>query len=162
VKITILTPRPDYSAEWRWAFDVEANALASAGADVTAQCWSEPFEADRFDLVLPLVAWGYHQHFEDWLALLDRFESEGTAIQNPVPLLRWNSDKAYLAELYDAGIPTVPTEVAESLDDDSLTHARHRFGCNDLVVSLRFPQARGVHSGSARTIRFRIRSEARR
>ena len=28
---------------------------------------------------------------------------------NPVPALRWNSDKAYLSDLAAAGVPTVPT-----------------------------------------------------
>ena len=134
MKIAILTPRPDYSAEWRWAYDVEAAALASAGAEIHERRWSEPFDASGFDLVLPLVAWGYHQHFDLWLDVLDRFERDCVPIHNPVPLLRWNSDKAYLADLYEVGIPTVPTQIAESLDEQALGHARARFGCTDLVV----------------------------
>jgi glutathione synthase/RimK-type ligase-like ATP-grasp enzyme len=123
VELAILIPEADYSADWRWAYDVEAGALEVAGAKVEPLVWSEPFDGSRFDVVLPLVAWGYHKHFDRWLAVLDRLEKQRVHVQNPVPLLRWNSDKNYLAELYERGIPVVPTEVAESLD-----------GCSDLVV----------------------------
>lgn len=134
MRIAILTPRPNYSADWRWAYDVEASALVSAGCTVEPVCWSDPFLADQFDLILPLVAWGYHQHFEDWLALLDRLERDKAPVRNPVSLLRWNSDKSYLARLYDAGIATVPTEITPALDDEGLGNARKRFACTDLVV----------------------------
>jgi glutathione synthase/RimK-type ligase-like ATP-grasp enzyme len=134
VKLAILIPEADYSAEWRWAYDIEAESLVAAGAEVSPVVWSEPFDPREFDLVLPLVAWGYHKHFDRWCAVLDRFEKEGAPVQNPVPLLRWNSDKAYLAELYDKGVPVVPTEVADPLDDESLEQIRAHFDCADLVV----------------------------
>jgi glutathione synthase/RimK-type ligase-like ATP-grasp enzyme len=134
VKLAVLIPEADYSAEWRWAYDIEVGALVEAGADVAPIVWSDPFNAAAFDLVLPLLAWGYHKHFDRWCAVLDRLESSGARVLNPVPLLRWNSDKAYLAELYENGIPVVPTEVAESLDETSLERIRHHFGCTDVVV----------------------------
>ena len=44
------------------------------------------------------------------------------------PLLRWNSDKAYLAELGAKGVPTVPTRLVEALDEAALAEARAEFG----------------------------------
>jgi glutathione synthase/RimK-type ligase-like ATP-grasp enzyme len=134
VRIAILTPRPDYSAEWRWAYDVESAAIASAGADVRPHCWSEPVDPHEFDLVLPLVAWGYHHHFGRWMEVLDEFERAAAPVRNPIPVLRWNSDKAYLAELWQRGIATVPTEVVDHLDEAALERVRSHFGCSDIVV----------------------------
>jgi glutathione synthase/RimK-type ligase-like ATP-grasp enzyme len=134
VKLAVLIPEADYSADWRWAYDVEAEALAAAGADVSPIVWSDPFDPADFDLILPLVAWGYHKHFDRWLQVLGRLEDQGARVRNPVPLLRWNSDKAYLAELYDKGVPVVPTEIADPLNDESLARIRAHFGCADLVV----------------------------
>ena len=37
--------------------------------------------------------------FAEWQALLDRFERDAVPVANPVPVLRWNGDKSYLAEL---------------------------------------------------------------
>ena len=134
MKIAMLVPRSDYSADWRWAYEVEADALAAAGAEVHAQVWSEPVPQGDFDLVMPLVAWGYHQHFDLWLATLDRLEAHAVPVRNPVPLLRWNSDKSYLAEMFERGIPTVPTELVEGLDEASLDAVRRHFGSSDIVV----------------------------
>jgi glutathione synthase/RimK-type ligase-like ATP-grasp enzyme len=134
VKLAVLVPEADYSADWRWAYDVEAAALIEAGAEVTPVVWSEPFDAAAYDLVLPLVAWGYHKHFARWMSVLDRLEAQGARVRNPIPLLRWNSDKSYLAELYERGVPVVPTEVAEALDADSLAAIRSHFDCSELVV----------------------------
>ena len=134
MKLAILIPEADYSADWRWAYDVEAGALEAAGAKVEPIIWSEPFGGSQFDLVLPLVAWGYHKQFDRWLAVLDRLEKQRAKLQNPIPLLRWNSEKNYLAELYERGIPVVPTEVAEALDEKSLDRIRAHFACTDVVV----------------------------
>ena len=41
-------------------------------------------------------------------------EAERWPMFNPVPLLRWNGDKAYLVELGDAGVATVPTLAVEA------------------------------------------------
>jgi glutathione synthase/RimK-type ligase-like ATP-grasp enzyme len=134
VKFAILVPEADYSADWRWTYDVEAEALEKAGFHVEPIVWTDAFDAAAYDLVLPLVAWGYHKHFDRWMTVLDRLEREGARVENPVHLLRWNSDKQYLAELYERGIPVVPTEVAEALDEASLDAIRKHFSCAELVV----------------------------
>ena len=134
MKLAILIPDADYSAEWRWAYDVEAQALIDAGAEVEPVRWTDERDLAEFDLVLPLVAWGYHKDYPRWLRFLDRLEQLGVPIENSVPLLRWNGDKAYLAELGAAGIPTVPTMIVEALDEAALDGARERFGCSEIVV----------------------------
>ena len=134
MRIAFLVPAPDYPEPWRWAFDPEAAVLREAGADVDAVPWTEARNLSRYDLILPLVAWGYHKDYQRWLALLDRCESEGIRLINPPALLRWNGDKAYLAELGDAGVPTVPTLAVESCCDADLEEARRRFESEWLVI----------------------------
>ena len=99
MRIAVLVPAPDYPEPWAWAYDVEAAALAAAGAEVEPVAWTEAEDLTDFDLVLPLVAWGYHLEYERWLAFLQRAEADRLPLVNPSPLLRWNGDKAYLAEL---------------------------------------------------------------
>ena len=134
MRIAFLVPDRDYPEPWRWAFDVEAQALIGAGADVEPVSWTEAGELAGFDLVLPLVAWGYHLRYDAWLAFLDRVEASGIAMLNPPALLRWNGDKSYLAELADSGVPTVPTLAVESCCDADLEEARRRFGTEWLVI----------------------------
>jgi glutathione synthase/RimK-type ligase-like ATP-grasp enzyme len=134
MRIAFLVPDPDYPEPWRWAYDVEAAVLATAGADVEPIAWTSVESLATFDLILPLVAWGYHLEYERWLALLNRAEQEHWPMINPPALLRWSSDKAYLAELGDKGVPTVPTLAVEACGDADLEEARRRFGAEWLVI----------------------------
>ncbi|HKN41388.1 MAG TPA: hypothetical protein VJV87_00685, partial [Sphingomicrobium sp.] len=128
MRAVILTPAPHFWEEWDWAYDVEADALRRGGIEVEPRPWTEPGDLAGFDLVMPLVAWGYHFDPQRWHALLDQLESEGRKVLNPVPLLRWNSDKRYLAELGRKGIAVIPTRIAERLDEAALAEARSEFG----------------------------------
>jgi glutathione synthase/RimK-type ligase-like ATP-grasp enzyme len=134
MRLAFLTPAPDFPEEWRWAFDVEAAALIDAGASVDPVPWTTAAELSGYDLILPLVAWGYHQRPAQWRALLDRFEERAAPVLNPPAVLRWSSDKDYLAELGAKGVPTIPTLVTDALDEGFLDAARQRFGKQRLVV----------------------------
>ena len=134
MRLAVLVPDPDYPEPWRWAFDVEADALKAAGCSVDAVAWTQLDDVDGYDLVLPLVAWGYHLDYQRWLALLDRAEREHWPMINPPALVRWNSDKAYLAELAERGVSTVPTLAVESCCDADLEEARRRFDSDWLVI----------------------------
>ena len=132
--IAVLVPDPDYPEEWRWAYDVEANALRAGGCTVDPIAWTRIDNLGGYDLVMPLVTWGYHLDYSRWLALLDRAEAEHWPMVNPPALLRWNSDKAYLAELAERGVSTVPTLAVEACCDADLDEARRRFGTDWLVI----------------------------
>jgi glutathione synthase/RimK-type ligase-like ATP-grasp enzyme len=129
-----LVPAPDYAEEWRWAFDVEAAALEAAGVEVDAVPWTEADDLTGYDLVLPLVVWGYHERPAQWFDFIDRIAAERLPVVNPPNMLRWNSDKSYLAELGGRGISTVPTLAVEELGDEHLREARERFGTGELIV----------------------------
>jgi len=133
VRAAILTPAPDFWEEWDWAYDVEADALQRGGIEVEPKPWKDPGDLSGFDLVMPLVAWGYHFEPQRWHELLDQLESDDRKVLNPVPLLRWNSDKRYLAELGRKGIAVIPTRIAERLDEAALADARAEFG-EELVI----------------------------
>ena len=134
MRIAILVPAPDYSEPWRWTYDPEAEALAAAGAEVVPIAWTDADNLSNFDLVLPLVVWGYHLDYRRWLGLLHRAEAQRWPMVNPPALLRWNGDKAYLAELAERGVSTVPTLAVEACCDADLEEARRRFDSDCLVV----------------------------
>ena len=129
----VLTPAPDFGEAWDWAYDVEAAALEAGGMEVEARPWSEPGAFGSGDFVLPLVAWGYHQEPRRWHAVLDALEASGATVVNPVPVLRWNSDKAYLTELAARGVPTIASRLVAALDEDALAEARDEWG-GELVI----------------------------
>jgi glutathione synthase/RimK-type ligase-like ATP-grasp enzyme len=66
--------------------------------------------------------------------LLGRAERFGWPMINPTALLRWNGDKAYLAELATRGVSTVPTLAVEACGDADLKEARRQFQSDWLVI----------------------------
>ncbi len=84
-------------------------AVAAAGLEPAVAAWDDPaVDWASFDLVVANYTWGYvlrREPFLDWAATV----AARTRLVNPEPVLRWNSDKAYLADLAAAGVPTVPT-----------------------------------------------------
>ena len=134
MRLAFLTPAPDYPEPCDWAFDVEAEAVRSRGVEVDGVPWTEGRDLSSYDLVLPLVAWGYHERYPQWLGFLDDLQAKGLPVVNPPELLRWNSDKDYLKELGAKGIPTVLTIEADALEDVDLAAAADRFGTTELVI----------------------------
>ncbi|HEV3265300.1 MAG TPA: hypothetical protein VG014_07235 [Acidimicrobiales bacterium] len=84
-------------------------ALVAAGFDAQVVIWDDPMvDWQSFDLVTVNYAWGYvtrRREFLDWAATV----ATETRLVNPEPLVRWNSEKTYLADLAADGIPIVPT-----------------------------------------------------
>jgi hypothetical protein len=81
-------------------------ALAERGVTAEPAIWDDAdVDWDQFDLVVVRSTWDYalrQQEFVAWAAGVPR-------IANPAPLLAWNTDKFYLRELEQAGVPVVPT-----------------------------------------------------
>ena len=130
-KIAILTPAPDYYEDWSVP---AADYRRLLGDDISFLEWTDPGDLAGFDLILPILAWGYQRDCPAWFALLDRFEAENLPVANPAKVLRWNTDKAYLAELAEAGVATVPTLIRESMNDAALASAREILESPRLVV----------------------------
>ncbi len=133
-RVVILVPASDYYENWHPAFARKAAALTGAGLIVEQRVWTGPGDLSGYDLILPLFAWGYQRDVAAWYALLDRLEADALPVVNPVPVLRWNSDKAYLSELAAKGIAVVPTIEVAALDDASLADARGQLGADEIVI----------------------------
>lgn len=94
-------------AEWQDDL-LSADILAGRGIEVEFVAWDDP-EADweSFDLAVIRSTWDYTGRLEEFLAWADRVGSE--RLRNVPDLIRWNTDKRYLAELDGAGLPVPPT-----------------------------------------------------
>jgi glutathione synthase/RimK-type ligase-like ATP-grasp enzyme len=146
--IAILSPVPEYEEDWS---HIKADYMRLFGEATAFIDWTKADDLAGFDLVTPLLAWGYPRGAATWFALLDRMEAAGLSVSNPVTVLRWNSDKAYLAELEGAGIATVPTRMSNALGETALGAARRAFGCDTLVVK---PPISGGADGTFRLNKY--------
>ena len=123
--ICILTPDHGYEPFLPPAMD---GFRALFGDDLVFRRWSEAGDLSAFRLTLPLLVWGYQENAGDWFAALDAWETAGVRMANPLPLVRWNTDKRYLFDLEAKGVPIIPTIAADALSEADLAAARDRFG----------------------------------
>jgi glutathione synthase/RimK-type ligase-like ATP-grasp enzyme len=127
--IAILTPAPDYYEDWSVP---AADYRRLLGEDIAFRPWTDPGDLSGFDLILPLLAWGYQRDCPAWFALLDHLAT--LPVTNPPAVLRWNSDKAYLLELEAECVAIVPTLMHGALNEEALDTARDIFDSPRLVV----------------------------
>ena len=91
-------------------------AFADRGVPADIVDWDSDQDWSRWDLVIVRSPWDYHKRLEEFLAWVDSV-SAATTLVNPRQMLRWNTDKGYLAELIEAEIPCVPTAFV-AVDED--------------------------------------------
>ena len=154
-QIAVLTPDPadkTYVGRWPEVLERLKATLESTGTMVTATPWTGHVEdvsgLAAYDLILPVIAWGYHRDHGRWLKACATWTEEGLPVANPAQVLRWNSDKSYLARLADRGVPIPPTRWTDGVNQDQVDAAFAETGASVLIVK---PT---VSAGAFRTLRL--------
>ena len=150
-RIAILTPDPGsegFRSRWPDVLERMAEPLRRHGIEAQGIAWPDEADWSAFDLVLPLLVWGYPQVHERWVERVADLEARGARFQNPASVLRWNADKIYLGRLAERGAPVVPTLYFDRLTLDAMEEARERLGSDRLVAKPR------VSSGAWQTVRW--------
>lgn len=118
-------------------------ALRRRGLHARWLPWDDP-ATENADLVILRAAWDYTERHEEFLAWTRRVPN----LLNAPSVVAWNSDKRYLGDLAEAGVPVVPSTFFDP--GDALTVPR-----GEVVVK---PT---VGAGSVDTRRFVVRDAAR-
>lgn len=110
-------------------------AAREAGLAAEPHPWDAPGVAwDGFEAVVVRTPWDYYVRHAEFLAWVGRLEDAGVPVFNPPEVLRWNSDKRYLAELAAKGVPVVPTRLLERGQSTKLARVLDEEGWDDAVV----------------------------
>jgi glutathione synthase/RimK-type ligase-like ATP-grasp enzyme len=150
-RIAILTPDPGdehYRSRWPELLEQITLALRRVGVETEGRTWTQDTDWCDFDLVLPLLAWGYPRAHALWVERVTQFELQGVPLRNPASVLRWNADKKYIGLLGDRGAPILPTLYCEVLDEAAMNEAARLFDTERLVAKPR------VSAGAWQTIRW--------
>jgi glutathione synthase/RimK-type ligase-like ATP-grasp enzyme len=88
-------------------------ALNRRGIQAIHAVWDDA-EVDwqSFALVVIRSTWDYPERRGEFLA----WASQLRRVSNPLPILRWNTDKRYLDDLTRAGLPVIPTRFLDPED----------------------------------------------
>ena len=96
--------------------------LRARGAEPVPAVWDDPsVDWSAFDLAVIRNTWDYTARRDEFVA----WARSVPRLANPAPVIEWNTDKRYLADLAAAGLPVVPTAwLADASDDlpESGTH----------------------------------------
>jgi hypothetical protein len=93
---------PQLDADTQWL----VTALKKKNIHVTAAVWDDPsLDWAEFDLAVVRSCWDYATRRDEFLAWAKRVPH----LANPAPVLTWNTNKQYLSNLADSGIPLIPT-----------------------------------------------------
>ncbi len=111
-------------------------ALHAAGIETHIADWDDP-EVDwsSFGVALLRSTWDYTDRLSEFLAWVDA-TAPGTSLLNPAAVVRWNTDKHYLAELARAAVPVVPSTFVEPGESPgkALESFLARHHCAEFVV----------------------------
>jgi glutathione synthase/RimK-type ligase-like ATP-grasp enzyme len=89
----------------------DAGLREAIGGDSSFAIWDDPaVDWASFDLVVVRSTWDYQERRDQFLAWA---RAVGDRLVNAPAVLEWNTDKRYLRELADAGLPVVPTALVE-------------------------------------------------
>ncbi len=79
------------------------------------------------------TTWDYFERFPQFTAWLGHIERQ-TRVCNPVPTVRWNVDKHYLADLDARGVPVVPSRFLERGETTRLVDVLNETGWDEAVI----------------------------
>jgi glutathione synthase/RimK-type ligase-like ATP-grasp enzyme len=96
--------------------------------------WNDPeIDWSSFDVALIRSAWDYHLRNDEFFTWVDRVRHQTHVVNDP-DLMRWNSDKHYLVELRDAGVPIVPTMFLERGERRDVREILDRLETREFVI----------------------------
>lgn len=85
--------------------------LKRRGVAADTAPWDDPrVDWGSYDLVVIRSTWDYSRRRDEFIAWAERV---GDRLENSPAVVRWNSDKRYLGDLRDAGLPVVETRYVE-------------------------------------------------
>lgn len=88
-------------------------ALAARGVSARWVCWDDPDIDWSSALVAVRSTWDYHERLPEFLA----WAGSVPRLLNSAAVFAWNTDKRYLPDLADAGLPVVPTLVVDGEEE---------------------------------------------
>ena len=93
------------------------DACQSAGISTRVLAWDDATVSwGRYDALLLRSPWDYTERYPEFMNWCGRADQRSLLL-NPLSVLRWNSDKHYLADLAAVGVPVVASTFVEPESD---------------------------------------------
>ncbi|ADQ19161.1 hypothetical protein Lbys_3513 [Leadbetterella byssophila DSM 17132] len=92
--------------------------LQQKGLPIEKVVWDNPnIQWTHYKAVILKAPWDYHEKYSKFISWLDQLQNLGIPVWNEVDIVKWNSDKHYLADIAQKGLPVIPTRYIHQLDE---------------------------------------------
>lgn len=109
--------------------------LNKLGWNVTTLSWRQTVRSwDDFAAVVIRTPWDYQESPDQFLAVLDEIEGSTARLENPLSIVRWNTDKRYLREMETRGCRIVPTIWDAAYTPNDFAIWQDHFGVHELII----------------------------
>ncbi len=109
--------------------------LQQKGLKVQKEIWDDPqVNWAGYDLAILKAPWDYFDKFEQFDQWLQHLNEVGVRLLNPVDIVRWNSDKHYLGDIANAGLPIIPSLFLEKKQEANWEEYFTHFKTNRLII----------------------------
>jgi glutathione synthase/RimK-type ligase-like ATP-grasp enzyme len=109
-------------------------AVRAAGIAVDEVCWDdESIDWSTYNHVVIRSTWDYHRRYDEFMQWVRSVSSVST-MSNSLDVITWNTDKHYLAEVAEMGLPVVPTVFIEPGHEAWLDQVHELLTQGDVVV----------------------------
>ncbi|HLF66978.1 MAG TPA: hypothetical protein VI522_05100, partial [Gammaproteobacteria bacterium] len=99
-----------------WDYQLLIEALTQHQCAPELVSWDDPdIDWRTFDGVLIHSVWDYYEHQQQFLTVLREIDAH-TRLFNSLATVTWNSDKKYLQDLSEAGIPIIASTFIPIVD----------------------------------------------
>ncbi|HCD9234943.1 RimK family alpha-L-glutamate ligase [Elizabethkingia anophelis] len=110
------------------------NFLKEKGFDINLVIWNDNnINWTDYDVVIIKSPWDYHEHVIEFSNWLDSLHKLHIKVLNPVDTIKWNSNKHYLKDISNQGLPVIRTEYL-SKGNEFHDEFFEMFGKDTLVV----------------------------
>ena len=88
--------------------------LETKGLIITRAAWNDlQIDWKQFDVVILKSPWDYHDNFDSFIRWLSDLDTAGIKVLNPFKTILWNSDKHYLQQIANDGLPVIESVFLE-------------------------------------------------
>lgn len=109
--------------------------LQEQGLAVTLEIWNNPrVNWEQYNVLVLKSPWDYFDYIQDFTDWLDQIEQKNIRLLNPLPVVRWNTDKHYLQDIARAGFTITPSVWIEKGEAFKINSLFRQFGTEKIIV----------------------------
>ena len=109
--------------------------LETKGLIVKRAVWNDlQIDWKQFDVVILKSPWDYHDNFDSFILWLSDLDTAGIKVLNPFKTVLWNSDKHYLKQIADDGLPVIKSVFLEKGSVPDLTELLDKSRCKQMII----------------------------